>query len=122
MIVIKTPHTTTRMEIFNPRYKNKWAKDGEMEVLMHIRRVDFAQSSVIIVEFPKAKWLQETRHAIYKKQVQPCPKGSNQKDSTINMYIVPMSMFDTWISETEENAQINETIKGMFNDQQLHFF
>ena len=102
MILIKEPRLTTKLEVFTPRYKNKHQAGGEMEALLHMRKVHQA-TSIIIVEFTKAKHLQGQRFAITRDTVQKCPIGSNRKDGIKNMYIVPMSLFDNWRSYEEEH-------------------
>lgn len=102
-MILKNPHLLTRLEIWFPRYKDKWNTD-ESVVLLAKYKVDQA-SPWILIEFTKAKHLKGQRYCISRATAQTCPLDSNTK---IPCYAVPMSRLERWDTVEEVKATAEE--------------
>lgn len=106
-MIIHKPHLCTKLAVWTPKYSTKYGEYGEPVALLHRGKVDFA-SPVIIVDFPKAKHLQGQRFCIRKQDAQDHELGSNGK---AEMYIIPMSHFDSW----ETAAEVRDLAFNLFD-------
>ena len=113
-MMIKNPHLCTKLEVWTPRYSDKWS-NGEYVALLHKSKVHHA-SSTIIIEFTKAKHLQGQRFAITRDIVQACPLTSNKRSGELNMYAVPMSKFDSWESYKEVHDKAIHIFDNVYKD------
>lgn len=95
-MIIQKPHLCTVIEIWHPRYSDKW-KD-EPRVLLSAYRVHHA-SPVILIKFTKAKSLAGGRYAIRREKAEKCERVTNGK---IPCYAVPLSQLEPWVSEKED--------------------
>ena len=99
-MIFKTPSHLTKLEIWAPRYSDKYIS-GERVALLAKYKVD-AGSPWILIEFTKAKHLQNQRYCIKRSDAQNCAIDTNGK---IPCYAVPMSMLETW-NTVEEIKQV----------------
>jgi hypothetical protein len=98
-VTINKPHLLTKLEIWSPRYSDKYSGTGEWTVLISKSKVYHA-SSLMLVYFSKAKHLKGQRFCITRDRVQRCPSTTNGK---IPCFAVPMSMLDSWDTYQEVN-------------------
>jgi hypothetical protein len=103
MIILNSPHMTTELNIWAPRYSSAYTETGEKVALLAKYKVDKA-TPVFRVRFTKAKHLDGQRFAIRKDTAQSYPLDSN---GTIACYAVPMSAFHDWATQTEVNNLAN---------------
>ena len=107
-MIINKPYMVTRLQVWNPRYHDKYEDSQETVALLHKNKVDRA-TGVIIIEFTKAKHLQGQRFAILKQRAQQCAVGTN---GTAPMYVVPMSWFEGW----ETGEEVRQIAEGLFDE------
>lgn len=100
-MILKSPHLCTKLEIWSPRYHDS-------VVLLSQNKVHHA-SSVILIEFTKAKSLIGQRFCVTRDVVQSCPLETNGK---IPCYCVKMSLLESW----ESGQEIAETANKIFPD------
>lgn len=102
-MIINQPYQCTRLEIWAPRYNDKYSHTNERVALLAQYKV--AQSSpVIIIEFTKAKHLAGQRFCIRKSEAMRYPLDSNGR---IACYAIPMSAFESWETGAEITAIAN---------------
>lgn len=89
-MILKSPHLCTKLEIWSPRYHDS-------VVLLSQNKVHHA-SSVILIEFTKAKSLLGQRFCVTRDTVQSCPLETNGK---IKCYAVPMDKLESWETAQE---------------------
>lgn len=107
-MIINKPHLVTHMDVWTPRYKDKYRDYGEYVALLHKKKVDFA-TGVIIVTFTKAKHLQGQRFCIKRSDAMQHEVGTN---GSADMYIIPMSHFEQW----ETAQEIHDLAMAAFDD------
>lgn len=105
-MIINKPHLCTKIQVWTPRYKDKYRDYGEYVALVHKNKVDFA-SPVIIIEFTKAKHLMGQRFSIRKQDAQRHEIGTN---GVAPMYIIPMSSFEPY----ETAAEVRDIAESLF--------
>lgn len=93
-MIINKPWLCTKLEIWAPKYNTV---NGGWEVWLSKSKVHHA-TSIILVEFTKAKHLLGQRFAITRDKVQRCREVSNGK---IPCYAVPFAMLKGWDSGAE---------------------
>jgi hypothetical protein len=110
-MIIQKIHLITKLQVWTPKYNDKSLTRpyGEPVALVHKNKLDFAASSVIIVEFPRAKHLQGQRFAIRKQDAQRHAVGSNGKAP---MYEIPLSHFEPY----ETAAEVRDKAFAAFPD------
>ena len=96
-MTISKPHLCTKISIWSPRYKDKHGELDEPVVLLARYKVHHA-SSIMLVEFTKAKHLIGQKFAITRDKVQRYPIDTNGK---IQCYAVPLSAFEGWDTPSE---------------------
>lgn len=97
-MIINQPHLCTKLEVWAPRYNDKYEDEyGEPVALLHKDKIDYG-SPTIIVEFTKAKHLKGQRFAIRKTYAQSHSAGTN---GNAPMYEIPMSHLENWASKQE---------------------
>ncbi len=106
-MTINKPHLLTKISIWSPRYKDKHGELAEPVVLLAKYKVHHG-SSVILVEFTKAKHLIGQRYCITRDAAQRYPTETNGR---IECYVIPLSAFDGW--ETYE--EVNDIAMSVFN-------
>ena len=102
--IINKPHLTTKIPIWSPRYKDKYGDLDEPVVLIAKYKVHHA-TSVMIIEFTKAKHLIGQRFAISRDKAQRYPIDSNGK---IPCYAVPLSALEPYDTAQEILEIANE--------------
>lgn len=92
-MIVHKPHLLTKLPIWNPKYssENGWT------VLLSKSKVHHA-SSVILIEFTKAKHLRGQRFCITRDEAQRSPVVTNGK---IECYNVPFDSLQGWESAQE---------------------
>lgn len=103
-MIFKHPSLLTRLEIWSPRYKDKYGDLAEPVVLLAQYKVANA-SPWILVEFTKAKHLLGQRYCIRREAAERSIPDTNGK---IPCYAVPLSKFEGWDSV----ADIHKVIAG----------
>lgn len=100
-MIIHKLHLVTKIPIWYPRYHDN-------VVLISQYKVHHA-SSVIIIEFTKAKHLQGQRFCVTRDVAEHCPIETNGK---INCYAIPMGKLEGW-----ETAQEVATVaRGLWDN------
>jgi hypothetical protein len=105
-IIIHKPHLCTKLEIWQPKYhtdSSKW------EVWLHQSKVSHA-SSVIIVEFTKAKHLKGQRFCIARQKAEQAPVGTNGR---VPVYKVPFDELEGYETAAEVRDLAFEATDGM---------
>jgi hypothetical protein len=103
-VIFKRPDLLTHLDIWAPRYSDKYKEGGEWVALLACYKVDQA-SPWIIIEFTKAKHLIGQRYCIPRKLAQDCPIDSNSK---IRCYAVPLKKMEHWDTVEETKAIVEE--------------
>lgn len=88
LVTKRTPYTL--IDLWYPRYKNKWKPDGEKEYLPAVYRV-VGGKEIIVIEFSKAKHLAGLRFAMKREDIMKYPQQSNGR---IMCYAVPESKWE----------------------------
>lgn len=107
-MIVKNPNVLTNLDIWSPRYKDKYGELAEPVVLMAKYKVD-AASPVIIVTFSKAKHLMGQRYCIPRHEAQAHKLGSNTK---IPCYEIPLSHLYTFNTVDEIKKTVNMLFPG----------
>lgn len=94
MITLSNIHLLTRLPIWYPKYNTE---DGEWEVWISAKKVRYS-SSVIIIEFTKAKHLLGQRFCVRRQDVERSPIGTNGR---IPIYKVPFDKLQGWQTSAE---------------------
>jgi len=106
--ILKNAHLCTVMQIWTPRYSDKYKNElSEPVALLSQSKVHHA-SPEIIVKFTKAKHLQGQRFTISREKAQKAPVDSNGK---ISCYAVPLSWFEPYITSVENRQHIIDTLR-----------
>jgi hypothetical protein len=103
-ITINRPDQCTKLEIWQPRYSSAYTETKERVALLAQYKVAHG-TSILLIEFTKAKHLAGLRYCINKERAMTAPIDSN---GTIPCYAVPMSWFDTWDSGADVRRTANE--------------
>ena len=107
-ITIAQPHLLTKLEIWQPRYSDKYTDKNERVALIAKYKVEHA-TGVVLVEFTKAKHLEGQRFAIKRDDIMRCTLDSNGK---VPCYAVPMSLFSNW----QTTQEVVEIANNVFED------
>lgn len=110
-MIINSPHMTTELPIWAPRYSDAYKETNERVALLAKYKVD-QSTPVFRVKFTKAKHLEGQRFAIAKTKAQSFPLDTNGK---IACYAVPMSAFDSWETQAEAGAAAELLANGIFS-------
>lgn len=103
-MIIAKPHLLTKLEIWYPKYGDT---DG-WEVWISKQKAHHA-SSVMIIEFTKAKHLKGQRFCVTRDAVTHSPSGTNGK---IAVYKVPFERLEGYDTAQE----VIETVNNIFGD------
>lgn len=106
-MTLNNVHLLTRVQIWHPRYSDKHGVLAEPKVLIAKYKVHHG-SSVLLVEFTKAKSLIGQRFCITRDAAQRYPVETNGK---IECYSIPISALEPW----ETYDELNEIAMSVFN-------
>lgn len=93
-MIINKPYLCTKVEIWNPKYNTD---SDDWEVWLSVRKMNYA-SSVVIIEFTKAKHLMGQRFCVRRQDVEHCEQGTNGK---IPIFKVPFSKLESYETTSE---------------------
>lgn len=98
-MVIHKPHLLTTLDIWSPRYSDKYGDTAEWVVLVADYKLQQA-SPVVLINFTKSKHLKGQRFAINRQEALGSPLDTNGK---IACRAIPFSSLESW--ETAEEVR-----------------
>lgn len=98
-MTINKPHLLTTIDIWSPRYSDKYSDEGQWMVLVADYKLQQA-SPVVLISFTKAKHLKGQRFCITREKALSCVLDTNGK---IACRAIPFDSLESW--ETAEEVR-----------------